>query len=321
MVVGLAGHRIALDMHEDGADINFVSHAHSDHISGLRKNKAAIASAATKELLAARSKRMELIPVPKGAELLNAGHMLGSRQLYIDSDDNGNSVLYSGDYQMQKCYAAESIETRRADILIIDSTYPHPGVVFDDREEVVSAIQYYSRYKTERGIVLFGAYSMGKSQELVRILNEKGMAPAVDEHVAKINRVYESFNVKLDYECFGEQMPQGNFVGIVSSSRLSEWKTRIEKATGRRVFTAVATGFAKMFRFDTDVQFALSDHADFKQAIEYISMCAPREIYTRGSGARLFAANLKSAGYAARPLSEMGQAMLLGPALASARVP
>ena len=70
----------------------------------------------------------------------------------------------------------------------------------------------------------------------------------------------------------------------------------------RRIFTAVATGFAMTQRFNTDVQFALSDHADFKQAIDYIEQCCPKRIYTRGQGCDIFAKNLKSEGYDACPL-------------------
>ncbi len=307
MAVHVGGHSIGLDRDEAGTDLNFVSHAHTDHLSGIRRGKGAFASEITRELVAARGRRFENAAVPCGAVLLSAGHMLGSRQLYIDSDANGRSVVYTGDYQMQRSYAAEEIEVRRADVLIIDSTYPYQSVTFDDRSEVISAIQCYSAQKAERGIVLFGAYSMGKAQELIRILNEAGIAPVVDEAIARINRVYESHNVRLDYEV-ADRLAQGggggNFVGIVNASRLKETKLEVEREARRRVFTAVATGFAKLFTFDTDVQFALSDHADFKQAVEYISICEPKEIYTVGSQAGRFARSLQSAGYTASQLSK-----------------
>jgi Cft2 family RNA processing exonuclease len=64
----------------------------------------------------------------------------------------------------------------------------------------------------------------------------------------------------------------------------------------------VASGWAKIFKFDTDVQFNLSDHADFSQALEYINACAPKIVFTFGSNARLFAKNLVLRGYDARPL-------------------
>ncbi len=303
MVLHVGGYKIALDRHEVESDTNFVSHAHSDHISGIRKAKGTITSEITRDLLKTRGKNVTMMDAPRGTKLLNAGHMLGSKQFYVESDINGYSIVYTGDYQMQKSYATEAIEVRKADILVIDSTYPHPNIVFDERSEVVSAIQCYSKQKINWGTLLFGAYSMGKTQELIRIFNEIGIAPVVDAKVAEINKVYESHGVKLDYEAAEGGLPaNGNFVGIVNVSKLKERKYELEKRSGRKVFTAVATGFAKICTFDTDVQFALSDHADFKQAIEYISLCEPKMIYTVGSQSGMFAMNLTRAGYKANPL-------------------
>ncbi len=299
----VGGYKIALDRHEADSDANFVSHAHSDHISGIRKGKGTITSEITRELVEARGKSVNLIGAPSGTRLLNAGHMLGSKQFYVESDPNGYSIVYTGDYLMQRSYAAEEIEVRKADILIMDSTYPYPNTVFDERGEVISAIQCYSKQKVNWGTVLFGAYSMGKAQELIRIMNEAGIAPVVDEKLGEINRIYESHGVRLDYEVAeGTISSNGNFVGIVSVSKLNEKKQEVEKRTGRRVFTAVATGFAKIFTFDTDVQFALSDHADFKQAVGYIGLCEPKRIYTVGSQSGVFAMNLQRYGYKANPL-------------------
>ena len=312
MVLHLPGCKIALDRHEDGTDMNFVSHAHSDHISGLKKRKSAIMSEATMALLHAKGKKAELLQPPSGVRLLNAGHMLGSRQIYAECDASGSSVIYSGDYQMMRSYTAEPIETKHADVLIIDSTYPDPLVEFDDREEVVSAIQTYSRYKVDRGTVLFGAYSTGKAQELVKILNESGTTPFVDSKIARMNEVYGSFGVKLDYQTLSEsgEVPKANFVGVVSMHDLIDWKIRVASNGWRRAYTAIASGFAKSMTFNTDVQFGLSDHADFRQAVEYIGLCSPKRIYTVGSGAAVFAKNLESSGYAAEPLQVMAAGKL-----------
>ena len=304
MVLHLPSCKIALDRHESDADVNFVSHAHSDHISGLRKRSGAIMSEATMALLHAKGKKAELIQPPSGTTLLNAGHMLGSRQLYVESDTAGCSVIYSGDYQMMRSYTAEPIETARSDILIIDSTYPDPLVEFDDREEVVSAIQTYAKYKVDRGTVLFGAYSTGKAQELIKILNESGVVPFVDIKIAQMNEVYGSFGVRLDYQTLPDtgEIPRENFVGVVCMHSLIDWKIKVGSNGWRRAFTAIASGFAKSMTFDTDVQFGLSDHADFRQAVEYINLCSPRKVYTVGSGAAIFAKNLTSKGYDAEPM-------------------
>ena len=79
----------------------------------------------------------------------------------------------------------------------------------------------------------------------------------------------------------------------MENNRQEELRARLSKRFSK-VFTATASGFAKSMRFNTDVQFTLSDHADFKQAIEYINRVEPKVIYTCGSSSEVFARNLRA---------------------------
>ncbi len=312
MSLNLSGYRISLDCFEPEANVNFVSHAHTDHTSGLGKGRKVLASSATIELIGVREsgKKIEPLEIPERARLLNAGHILGSRQLYLESEEIGASVIYSGDYQMQRSVAAEPIETKQADILIIDSTYPERETVFKDREETTKEIQDFISSKLESGIVLFGSYALGKAQELTKIANELGVAPVVDRKIHLINKVYERYGMPLGYSSFYKDEPEfedavgSNFVGITNVFSLQGLASRLRMAYGKRVYTAVATGFARSFASSTNAQFELSDHADYKQALEYIQQCSPRMVYTRGSAlcSALLASNLRADGYDAMPL-------------------
>lgn len=319
MALSLGGYRIALDSRDSSANVNFVSHAHSDHISGLSKSKGLIASDITRELIEARyGLHAVSSPMPEGVRMLNAGHVLGSKQLYVDDPVHGYSMLYSGDYQMAESVAAERIELRHADVLMLDSTYPYPWLHFGERDETVRAMQCYAETKMEKGSVIFGAYAVGKAQEIIRILNEVGIAPAVDAKISRVNEVYERHGVHLDY-CGAENMGKEHVL-VVESSKLGNFKNEVATRSGRRVFTAVASGWAKMFRFGTDVQFPLSDHADFQQALSYINACDPDIVLTCGGSANLFAKHLHALGYDARPLerlSRFNQASLLVCSLAN----
>ncbi len=311
MSVCCGDYRISLDRKDKLANINFISHAHSDHTSSVNTKSKFISSAATANLINARKSIMinytENIP---GMKLLNAGHILGSKQLYLDHEALGRTITYSGDYQMQPSYVAEPIELKETDCLIIDSTYPNPDVVFDEKSEVTYTIQKYSNDKLDRGIVLFQTYSLGKAQEIIKILNESGIIPITTEKISQLNEVHKDHGVKLEYVTDSKESAQltellrSNFVYICEHARFDEYKMKLSSTYGRRVFTAVATGFAQTVRFNTDVQFGLSDHADFKQAKEYIDACSPKIIYTYGGNSRIFAENLKKAGYNARPYSD-----------------
>jgi len=300
MGIHVGEHIISLDAKEKSANLNFVSHAHSDHTAAVNRKNTILCSDITKDLVEARvCFGINNVVEPKNLRMLNAGHMLGSKQLRIEAD--GCSIVYTGDYQMQKSPVAEKIEIEHADVLIIDSTYPYANVVFEEKEEVITSIQHYLKSRMDIATTMFSAYSMGKSQELVRICNDIGICPLVDPHVAKISKVYSKHGVKLDFveRNFAEGMTEGDFkepVWIVSSSKAETVKGMVS-SMNNRIFTAVATGFARMQKFNTDVQFALSDHADFKQAVDYIGQCSPKAIYTRGSGCEAFARNLKAHGY------------------------
>lgn len=311
MAICVGSYRISLDSKEEGANLNFVSHAHSDHTAGVKKNNEILCSDITRDLVQTRTKfELKTVPVPEGVKLLDSGHMFGSKQLYVETIDAG-SVVYTGDYQMQKSPVAQKIEVRQADTLIIDSTYPFPNVVFDEKEEVITAMQHYIDSRSAIGSVLFGAYSMGKAQELISICNQIGITPIVDESIAKISEVYRKHGIALGFECkdIGNAIDGSYFespVWIVSMHRLDKVRGMVA-AMNRKIFTAIATGFAVTQKFNTDVQFALSDHADFKQAEEYIEMCRPRKIYTRGQGKDTFARNLKACGYDAEPLRNFAE--------------
>ena len=312
MALVLGDYKVALDSKDKAANVNFVSHAHTDHMSGLRKNSKAIASQITKELIESRSNiKVDLTEEPECMELLDAGHILGSKQLYVRNDLHGYSVVYSGDYQMDEPLIAEKIQVKEADVLIMDSTYPDPDIVFEDKNEVITAIQHYAKMKLERGIVLFGSPVIGRAQELIKILNETGITPVVDENICNANKVYQRHNVSLSYLMADfdakDIRTRDNFVAITSQANLDPLREKLAAACRRNVFTAVATGLSKVFSFGTDVQFELSDHADFSQAIDYINACNPKLILTMGRSSGKFAKNLAERGYNARQLHDTSE--------------
>jgi len=216
---------------------------------------------------------------------------------------------------MQKSRVADKIEIPEVDKLIIDSTYPYPKIRFDERCEIETALQKWTLERAELGCVLFGAYAMGKAQELIAILNEVGVAPVVTKKIAEICSVYNANGYKLNYlptarrytEEYGET---GAFVGITEKSVVDEAE-RLSSSARIKVFTGVATGFAKIFRFNTDVQFPLSDHADFIQSVDYINATGAKTVLTYGKGAEPFARSLCLAGFNAKPFGEGKQAQTI----------
>ena len=313
-MIYLDDYAISLDRKERDSDTDFISHAHSDHTAAARSSDNVIASNETAELLKAINsidlKRCQ--ESREGIKLLDSGHMLGSKQIRIERD--GDVVTYTGDFMLQRSATCARIQILETDTLIIDSTYCSPEFAFGSRAEVEASIQKWTASKLDSGIVLFGVHAAGKAQEITKVLNEVGIAPVTSKKVSAINSVYNSNHANLSYASAYdpasdyESLLQDNFVGVVESHRLDDLAVMLARVHGKRVYRAVATGFAKIFRFNTDVQFPLSDHADFNQSIYYIEAANPRRVLTYGSNSEAFAANLSRRGYNAEPFrSEVGE--------------
>lgn len=301
--------RISLDRKEPNSDVDFISHAHTDHVRAAKSSKMVLASTETIQLI----EQSQGISIHNRIEqdkftLIEAGHMLGSKQLCLNDDATGKRVTYTGDFQMSKSKTSKPITISDTDVLIMDSTYEDPRMIFGDKYEIESLIQDWTTKRLNEGIVIFSAYAMGKAQELISIFNEVGITPAVTKKIGKISKVYTDNGIKLDYsspndQANYEELIRDNFVGITEMRDLQSLKACLQISHKKRVFVAVATGWAKSFRFNTDAQFPFSDHADFGQSMEYIEATGAKEVLTYGPNAVSFAKNLSAEGYNAMPFN------------------
>jgi putative mRNA 3-end processing factor len=307
-MISANGYRISLDRRAKGSDLDFISHAHADHIASAKSTRRAIASDETVRLLKKINNiELKAEPAPSFVQLYEAGHILGSKQIAINDEQGGQRILYTGDFQLQYGRACKKLQITGAATIIVDSTYFDPRVRFDERSEVEVAMQRWVLNKLRSGIVLFSTYALGKAQELNMILNEVGITPVVSTKIAGINEVYSHCGVNLDYIAEYEdgaeymQLLKENFVGIIDGGGMDAIRACVSEAYNKRVYSAVATGFSKMMKFNTDVQFSLSDHADFWQAYDYIGMTGAKKVLTYGQNAEAMAMNLSRNGCAAEP--------------------
>ncbi len=97
----------------------------------------------------------------------DAGHILGS--LIIKAEYNKKSIVYTGDFKMAPTRMHSGAKSVEADILITESTYSdreHP--VREELEKVL--INEITATLEEGGNVLFPAFAVGRSQELISII-------------------------------------------------------------------------------------------------------------------------------------------------------
>ncbi|MFH1106706.1 MAG: MBL fold metallo-hydrolase [Candidatus Micrarchaeota archaeon] len=310
----LGRHRIGLDC---GGETAFVSHAHSDHVSGARKTKTLLASWETLDLMHARGcapKSAAVVSTVKHdsakVELLNAGHILGSRQLYIE---NGSSFVFTGDFKLRDSLTQKGAEVRECDTLLMECTYGMPQFEFPSADTVAEEISSWVSGEFKRGnSVILGGYSLGKAQELVRLLNDyNGITPVVDSSVGKISEVYRRHGVPLRF--VGENSAEGSgmlkrqFVAVYPYQKVNlPLAQSLSEFYGRGVSVGVASGWSLVGRTpQAHAAFCLSDHAGFSDLVEYVELARPSRVVCAFGYNRLFAKELRRRGFNAHPLEEI----------------
>jgi putative mRNA 3-end processing factor len=280
---------ISIGLDSPEGDISFLSHAHSDHTAGMRKRKSLLSSPATVDLAGMAA---GIVEAP-GARLMDAGHILGARQLMVDGD--GERIVYTGDISLRTNIFGMKAEMAPCDRLIMEATYGDPSYVFPPLEEVYAAISRWVKGNSGKNMII-GAYELGKSQELVRILNEDGIAPIVTERTDDFCEVYGKHGIKLDRLVVGSDEAEGamgrSFAAIVPMWKAKRYfAKRLAEAFERPTVCAVATGWALHYRFNTDAAFALSDHADFNDLAAYVEQSGAKEVeFFCGDGSRVLRA-------------------------------
>jgi len=302
----LRGTPLFLDAHHP-TGLSFVSHAHSDHVARHHK---VLATAATLRLLAHRVGALpSSLPVPFGQpftlegidlELVSAGHVLGSAQLRMTR--KGRCVGYTGDLNTARGLTAEPHGIAFCDVLVTEATFGLPKYRFPPREETYEAIRGFVRQALNDGVapILF-AYTLGKSQEAMRLLADGGLEVAVHSSIADIADIYAAFGCKLAHRRFDGELRKGEV--LIYPTQFNRARALDKLGPSR---TAVLTGWAldsgARYRYGTDAAFPLSDHADFEGLLDYVKKTGAKKVLTVHGFASQFAACLRDRGIDAQPL-------------------
>src|SRR5437660_3668306 len=297
----------------------FVSHAHGDHIA---PHEEIILSKRTARLLQTRmpGTRIEHA-LPFGEQrrvhdvdltLLPAGHIFGSAQLLLASDDE--TLLYTGDFKLRRGKSAEPAEWRQADTLIMETTFGLPRYQFPPTEKVVEQIVAFCRDAIEDAEVpvLLG-YSLGKAQEILCSLDGAGLTPMLHGSVYQMTRIYEQFGQSFCKYVRYNKNDIGGKVLICPPS--ASHSPMIEKVPRKRV--AMISGWAvdpnAIYRYQVDAAFPLSDHADYNDLVRYDDLVQPKRVLTLHGFAGQFARDLRARGIEAWALTEENQMELMLP--------
>jgi putative mRNA 3-end processing factor len=292
----LLGENIVCDSHYD-RPIRFVSHAHSDHLLQIHDSvkfcEKVVATPLTKDIIGVlRGEKTADLVTPLEYEatfkyegdrvvLYPAFHIPGSAQILLENREK-QKILYTGDFRYPE------IDVLDADILVTEATYGSPDCVRDFNKEVEPAfIELVKQSLKNSSVYVFGYY--GKVQEVVKTLNDSdvNVPIVVPEKIFRILNICRSHGMKVKDYYFsksdeGTEIRRSHHIGIYHTA-----------SAGKAGIGSVKIHLSG-WQFDAPVQqigqneyrVALSDHSDFKQLLEYISMVNPALVITDGYRAR-----------------------------------
>ncbi len=255
-----------------------ITHAHSDH--ARKGSKSYLCAARGAGLLRARLGKkapIESMPytesVTIGGVRLSfhpAGHILGSAQVRLEY--KGQVWVVSGDYKKTADPTCEPFEQLPCHCFITESTFGLPIYRWQKPETIAAEInEFWQQNKKEKRASVIYAYSLGKAQRVLSMLDSSIGPIFVHKSIDLINREYLASKVLLPASKSIEQARTSELSsaliltppGSADSPVLSNIDCRHAFASGwARVAKNRAQGF--------DRSFVLSDHADWTELLEAI---------------------------------------------------
>jgi putative mRNA 3-end processing factor len=299
LIVGVEDRNIVFDPvgKVSGGNLMMISHAHSDHINGVRNGDGLtlVLSPATMDIIVSKTRKfyrnIDVIE-PNGfkkydsvlVEAYNAGHVLGSLQFLLELYNL--RVGYTGDFNIYGSLVDEPATVMKdLDILIIESTYGRPDYVFPHRSFIYERILSWVAENIKEGYsVVIGVYPLGKAQELTYLFNREFGGVIVTESVYRINEIFDKHKFKLNYKSIEDNMRSvidGGEIVISSTSEVSRIINMVRLGMRGKVVGAVCTGWSlNYYNSNGLTYFPLSSHSDFKGLLKYVEEANPRMVYT-----------------------------------------
>jgi putative mRNA 3-end processing factor len=286
--------------------INFVSHAHSDHLPSS-KNGLILATMETKQIASLRgtdlSNHVESLAE---FQLYDSGHILGARGVLFDD------VFYTGDICSRRRGFLNGANVPKCKVLITECTFGRPEFVFPDVSETVKKVNEIisEMYHKGRPVLLLG-YQLGKAQTLSHLFGHWDPLYYHDS-VKEMNDLHRTLGVQLK-DGLGHSAAES--MGLLDKKpwvmvcpMMAESNPFIKQMKAK--YGAVTIGFSgwaksnMTFSRKNDYSIPLSDHCDYGELLDMVQKSGAEKIYTVHGFVEEFAADLVKMGYDAQPLSE-----------------
>jgi len=291
----LLGKHVACDSYDPSRSIRAVTHAHYDHLGGLqqslRRCKAVVMTPATRDLLTVLRGQTSLTngnvyalnygqTLPYDGERITlhpADHILGAAQVLVE-DRDGARIVYTGDFRMART------PVLKADILVLEATYGNPFQVRPFRRIVETALVTLVESALKNGpLYIFGYH--GKLQEVMQILHENDVdAPFIlPEKVFHAAKVCEHYGMRVG-KVLSANEEEAKEIARRNDPHVAFYHMNSKRYVGADRFRICVSGWEfsgpRRQIAPNEHIVALSDHADFKELLQYVGESKPKLVIT-----------------------------------------
>ncbi|MFQ5758471.1 MAG: MBL fold metallo-hydrolase [Candidatus Bathyarchaeia archaeon] len=292
----LLGKYVACDGFDETRPLRVITHAHSDHLLGLRTSlkrcEGVIMTPATRDLINVLKNPFSLVGENvrtleyeetfeyeiEEVTLHYSDHILGAAQVLVE-DEEGTRILYSGDFRIPYTPIIQ------ADVLVIEATYGNPYRVRPFQSEVKNVLISLVEEAVKQGpVYLFGYH--GKIQEVMQILHEArvGVPFIAPEKVFRVSRVCEKYGMRFGRHLLLSSSEEAQSMLKNGDSFLAFFHLASRGRVNSDAFRIYVSGWE--FRSpcheigENEYRVALSAHSDFYGLLRYVEGSRPKMVIT-----------------------------------------
>ena len=236
-----------------------------------------------------------------------AGHVPGSAQIRVEV--KGQVWVASGDYKVTPDGLSTAFEPVPCHAFITESTFGLPVFTWTEPEVLTTQINTWWASNAAAGRVsILGAYSLGKAQRLLKMLNTEIGPIFTHGAVENTNAVLRGQGINLPpttlvTDAFDRKATPGALVLAPPGASSGPWARRF----GPDASTAFASGWMALRgvrrRRGGEVGFVVSDHADWAGLNSAIAATGAERIFVTHGYTGQFTRWLRDRGYDAHVVS------------------
>ena len=291
----------------DSSGINFVSHAHMDHLPS-KNGGTILSSIETNKIANLRGFRMENhVEKINDFELVDSGHILGSKGLLFDD------VFYTGDICTRDRGFLFGAKIPKCKTMITECTFGLPEFVFPKLDEIKKNVNEIISDLYSKGIpVILMGYQLGKAQTITQLFGHWSPLYFHDS-IKEMNDLHNRLGVELSQGMGHSEAQKKGLLDkkpwLMVSPLMSEKNSFLKEMKSK--YGAVTIGFsgwAKSTKFSfgrrTDYSIPMSDHCDFEELVSMVVQSGAEKVYTIHGFVEEFASHLRKIGIDAQSLRE-----------------